>query len=237
MSVIAHLVDAIDSFRRVPQKATSSRRWTAWTLSLVACLATCLVSLDAHAWKPYTHVKLADQAKDEAVATIENGVGGFRIRGEFYPLRQDVFEAIRDFPTFFDGGVIGPDGMPDITFGQGQIHPKRSGMWLARLLETAFKRQGSVGTEQAKQELAFTYGFISHGAGDMWGHSLVNDFAQGVFPEFTDIFKELLGQNPGGRPFAGVSNALRHMIVEQYVGDATVGFDGNPNFTSVNGDL
>ena len=34
---------------------------------------------------------------------------------------------------------------------------------------------------------AFTYGFVTHAAGDMWGHTLINDFAGGVFPPFSEL--------------------------------------------------
>ncbi len=199
-------------------------------VAILFCLAFLSLTGHAWAWKPYTHVKLADLAKDEAVAN-----NGILVRGKVYALRPEVIDALKAYPEFFDGGVVGPDGMPDVTFGQAVIHPVKSGQWLRRLLQVAYQRRqaGSVTGEAAKQEMAFTYGFISHGAGDMWGHTLVNNFAQGVFPSFGDIFGGLIGATPANQAFGGFENALRHMVVEQYVGDATHGFDGNPDFTPV----
>jgi hypothetical protein len=52
----------------------------------------------------------------------------------------------------------------------------------------------------------------------MWAHTLVNDFARGRWPTLDDIQ-------------SNSDNAvipLRHKIVESYIGDATPGFDGNP---------
>ena len=61
----------------------------------------------------------------------------------------------------------------------------------------------------------------------MWAHTLVNDFAQGVFPGVGDILTDP----------AAAAIALRHIIIEGYIGDATPGYDGNPDRTHVAGEL
>ena len=81
--------------------------------------------------------------------------------------------------------------------------------------------------DQKLEILAFSYGYLTHAAGDMWAHTLVNDFAQGVFPEVGDIVTDA----------EAATVALRHIIVEGYIGDATPGFDGNDDRTPVPGEV
>src|SRR5258705_13784129 len=100
-----------------------------WLQAASWCLGVFLISVNALAWKPFTHINLADKARDEAVAN-----GGVIINGRTYPLRTELLQAITAFPSFYDGGVIGPDGMPDIAFGQAVIHPTKSGEWIRRIL-------------------------------------------------------------------------------------------------------
>lgn len=53
----------------------------------------------------------------------------------------------------------------------------------------------------------------------MWAHTIVNDFSGGVFPAVSEIFTDP----------AKAAIAVKHLIVEGYVGDATAGYDGNPD--------
>src|SRR5205823_5722583 len=69
---------------------------------------------------------------------------------------------------------------------------------------------------EKQQILAWAYGFATHAAGDLWAHTLVNEFADGVFPSFANVAVKDQAR----------ANAIRHLIVEGYVGDATPGFDG-----------
>src|SRR5262249_51111077 len=72
--------------------------------------------------------------------------------------------------------------------------------------------------EQKLQILAWSYGFMMHAAGDLWAHTLVNEFSGGPFVGPLEIPTD---------PVEGVANDLRHIILESYIGDATPGFDGN----------
>ena len=130
---------------------------------------------------------------------------------------------------FYDAGVIGPDGYPDLIMGQAVIHPENTGKWLRHVVDKAWAAQSDArySEDQKLEILAFSYGFLTHAAGDMWAHTLVNDFAQGVFPEVGDILTDP----------AAAAIALRHIIIEGYIGDATPGFDGNPNRTLVPGEV
>jgi hypothetical protein len=62
----------------------------------------------------------------------------------------------------------------------------------------------------------------------MWGHTYVNDFAEHVFPAVTDIFANLVKIPPTTDNTRDLATGLRHFIAEGYVGDATPGYDGNP---------
>ena len=155
------------------------------SLAVVACLV--VVPSTGFAWTPYTHLYTANIARG---ALLKDG--GIKIGSTVYTVRPEVLQAIQNFPDYFNGGVVGPDGMPDITYGQAVIHPDHTGKWLSHLLSNAwatYKARG--GDAEGQKILAFTYGFLSHGAGDMWGHTYVNDFAEHVFPAVTDIFKNL----------------------------------------------
>jgi hypothetical protein len=172
------------------------------------------------AWKPYTHNFTGDQARADA---IDNG--RVTINGHEYSLRPEVVAALRDWPAFYNAGVIGPDGFPDLTYGQAVIHPVQTGAWLKHLLDHAWAAQTdpSYTATERSQILAFTYGFLTHAAGDMWGHTLINDFSGGVFPSFSDI--------PTSATAAAI--AFKHVMVESYIGDATPGWDGDKDTRKV----
>jgi hypothetical protein len=51
----------------------------------------------------------------------------------------------------------------------------------------------------------------------MWAHTLINDVAGGVFPSVGEILTDV----------DNAEIAIRHIIIEGYVGDATRGYDGN----------
>jgi hypothetical protein len=189
---------------------------------LGACVVVAVLSgRPALAWKPYTHNTTASQAYQDAVDD-----GTVNVLGRTYTVKPALVTALRNWPQFYNAGVIGPDGFPDLTYGQSVIHPgsvvsgePRTGAWLAHVLRSGLTAQNdpSLGSSEKEQILAFTFGFLTHGAGDMWAHTLVNDFAQGVFPAVSEILTD-----PNKAAIA-----LRHFVIEGYVGDATPGFDGN----------
>ena len=149
------------------------------TKSAVACIALAWVALMAGprpsaAWKPYTHNFSAEQARLDVIAD-----GQVTIENRAYPVHPAVVAALRDWPQFYNAGVIGPDGFPDLTYGQAVIHPKKTGEWLRHIYNRAWTAQtdASYSGAERSQILAFAYGFLTHGAGDMWAHTLVNDIA------------------------------------------------------------
>lgn len=175
---------------------------------LAACLFLSVLgfSLPAWAWKPITHVYLAEKARAELIA--QNGSISLH-QVDFYNRQQssligtyavssNVYQALRDYPGYFRAGVLGPDAYPDMLFGQGVIHPatEDSGSdtdpWLRQLYSKA----------NTPQQRAFVLGFLSHAAGDMFGHTFINHYAGGPFD------------------FAG-GNAKRHIVAEGHVGRRT----------------
>ena len=124
-----------------------------------------------------------------------------------------VAQALHDWPTYYNAGVVGPDGFPDLTMGQSVIHPVHTGQWLRYILNKAWATQDdpSYSAQEKSQVLAFAYGFMTHAAGDMWAHTLVNEQAEGVFPGVEET-----STNSTTREIA-----IRHIILEGYIGDAT----------------
>ena len=108
--------------------------------------------------------------------------------------------------------MIGPDGFPDLTYGQSVIHTVKTGEWLRHIFTKAWQAQAdsTYSADEKGQILAFTYGFLTHAAGDVWAHTFVNDFALGVFPSVPEILSSV----------QAASIAFRHLVVEGYIGDA-----------------
>ncbi|MCW5625291.1 MAG: LEPR-XLL domain-containing protein, partial [Burkholderiales bacterium] len=173
------------------------------------------------AFKPYTHVEIAR----DVLADLTDD-GKLVIEGHEYDVHPLILEALTAYPDQYFAGTVGPDGFPDFVMGQSVIHPMDTGTWATRVLDMAWKAQTdpSFTTEERKQILAWSYGFLTHAAGDHWAHTLVNEFAEGVFPDFLDIVTDTAAGDT-----RALSNALRHFLVEGFIGDATPGFDNNPD--------
>ena len=213
-----------------------------WIAALV--LGVALLPGPARAFEPYTHNFTGDEARGDALD------GFVTIAGRDYPVRPELLAALRDWPEFYDAGVIGPDVFPDLLYGWNLIHTSdgsdvfdcetetdppafragegcvksgNTGDWLKLVLEKAWSAQADPRYSPAErsQILAFSYGFLTHAAGDLWAHTLVNHFAQQLWPPLGDVLTD---------PFS-LSVALRHKAVEAYLGDATLFYDGNPDRT------
>ena len=82
-------------------------------------------------YKPKTHLYLALRT----IQPILAGSNKIDIAGFKYEIDSEMAVAIREYPGYYLGGVIGPDGFPDIMFGQMIIHPDskcrmEKGEWL-----------------------------------------------------------------------------------------------------------
>lgn len=189
----------------------------------VALFAVLALASSAQAFKPYTHIQTGLRAYEDVTDD-----GKVTIEGRAYDVKPEVVAALKANPAYFNAGVVGPDGFPDLVMGQSVIHPEQTGKWLTHILKEAYEAQSdpSYTVAERGQILAFAYGYLTHAAGDMWAHTLVNDVAGGVFPsvgELADVDKAEI--------------AIRHIIVEGYVGDATAGYDGNKARGPVQGEV
>ena len=154
-------------------------------IALLAALMLCALAVPgvAQAWKPFTHNYTGSQAYQDAID------GNVSLGGRSYTVPPTVRQALADWPTYYNAGVVGPDGFPDLTMGQAEIHPVRTGAWLKYILDRAWAAQSdpSYNADERGQILAFAYGFLTHAAGDVWAHTIVNEFARGVFPGVGEI--------------------------------------------------
>jgi hypothetical protein len=181
---------------------------------LTAGLVQTVSMPSAQAFKPYTHIATGDTAYDDLVAD-----GRVTIAGGEYAVRPEVVTALRNHRASYNSGVIGPDGFPDLVMGQSIIHPENTGLWLRHIMGRAWAAQTDPGYSAVEREqiLAFAYGYLTHASGDLWMHTMINEFAEGVFPGVRDLVDDP----------SKAAIALRHLVAEGYVGDATPGFDGN----------
>ncbi len=187
-------------------------------LTILAALTGAAVSLlflaqGAQAFKPFTHNYTGSQIAADAVD------GHVTLAGNDYAVPTQVAVAIQSWPTYYNAGVVGPDGFPDLTMGQSVVHPVHTGQWLRYVLDKAWTTQNdsTYSADEKAQVLAFAYGFLTHAAGDMWAHTLINELSKGVFPGPSEFLTHS----------SDLEIAIRHIILEGYVGDATPGYDGN----------
>jgi hypothetical protein len=198
----------------------AARLWTVTLATSLVCLWA--ASGSARAWKPNTHLYAANQA----IQPILAGANYITIHGKNYAVDPRVASAIRTYPKAYRAGVVGPDGFPDIYVGQSFIHPDTRAEngtktgddiqgdghsftyeWLRHVFEAGWAYYNANSGPQGQKVLAFTYGYLTHAAGDMWGHTFVNDFARGIFPSVTDV--------------PNLPIAARHIVVEGYIGKHT----------------
>ncbi|MFC5567161.1 zinc dependent phospholipase C family protein [Rubellimicrobium aerolatum] len=153
----------------------------------------------SYAWKPSTHVFLAEiairDALDDGMVVIEDLSTG---QTRTYAVAPETLEALRLGMPQYRSGVLGPDAYPDIATGQQVIHPDGtetgvlggSDAWLAQVW---------LGFAATPQERAFRLGYLTHAAGDMYGHTYINHFT--------------------GAPFtlSPLDNAIKHVVLESYI--------------------
>jgi len=182
--------------------------------ALALCVLTVLTSAPtALAWKPSTHIHLAQVALKDA---LDGRVTIYRVNyktGEIlrpvgeYKVDELTLQALQAHRAEFMAGVLGPDAYPDIHTGQTAIHPLNENLsyphsaggsdaWLRHLWQSAEDQQLS--PDERLPVRAFTIGFLTHAAGDNYAHTYVNHYA--------------------GGPFTFVLNAAKHVVLESYIG-------------------
>ena len=176
----------------------------------------------AQAWKPTTHVYFAERALDDAqdgkvtINSVDYETGTVTGTVGTYAVDKKILAAIRKYPSHYRAGVLGPDAYPDVLSGQQSIHPDEKGsgvkggsdtwlqyIWARRdpfsnpVVKRAFKTL-KIPTD-SRFMTAFVAGFLTHAAGDMYGHTFINNFSGGPFT------------------FTPPSNATKHVLLEGYV--------------------
>ncbi|KPJ90223.1 MAG: hypothetical protein AMJ53_14410, partial [Gammaproteobacteria bacterium SG8_11] len=169
-------------------------------------------ALDKVAWKPYSHVEMAKDVREDLMQD-----GKLTIAGNDYDVHPLILQAIEKYPSYYYAGAVGPDGFPDMVVGQGTIHPNSTGVWVSHILDTAWQAQTMDKYTEAEksQFLAFAYGYATHTAGDTLAHSMVNAFSDGPFPEILKVVSER----------EAFENAMRHNIIEAYLMTANPGYN------------
>ncbi|WP_027483033.1 hypothetical protein [Deinococcus pimensis] len=203
------------------------------SLTVAALLA--LSAPTALAWKPVTHVGLADLALQDALddgrvsfyeTNFDTGgykldAAGHRILIGTYPVRPDLLDALRAYRANYHAGTFGPDAYPDIITGQMIIHP--AGEQTAGESDNDINH-GGPGTDKwlrhlynaafgadgasvtgATREKAFVTGFLTHAAEDMFAHTFVNHFTGDAYNY----------DRPGGELIP--ENAAKHVTLEGYL--------------------
>ena len=158
----------------------------------------------AAVWKINTHLFAANKALADA---LNDGMVTIPPFGDI-PIAPAALQALRAYPAAYRAGVIGPDLFPDMIFGGWIIHSDTPNEWTADAwMRHLWSRTWSWSdASERTKALAFAYGFLTHGAGDMWAHTWVNQKAGGAWVSFWNKTK---------------STAIKHVVLEGYVGDHT----------------
>ena len=179
---------------------------------LLAMIGNLLLPSHALAWKPTTHVFLGEIALKDALDDGKVTINRVNYRtgdilgviGE-YDVDPTILAALQNYAPQYHAGILGPDAYPDILTGQQAIHPSfehtetplGSEAWLSDLWD----QSTFVGNDTLPIR-AFTVGYLTHAAGDMFGHTFINNFAGGEFAI---------------TPPEGPANAIKHIILEGYI--------------------
>jgi hypothetical protein len=163
------------------------------------------------AWKPITHTYLAEEALRDAqdgsvtIPVLVNGQPQNPPVEQSYQVDPALLSAIQNNTGQYRAGVLGPDAYPDIMTGQQVIHPPSdrdtptthlgSNEWLEHLWDSSRAESPAV--------KAFVAGYLTHAAGDLFAHAFINYYAGGAFT------------------ISPVQNAVKHLVLEGYVGKRT----------------
>lgn len=154
-------------------------------------------------WKINTHLFAANIALRDAVNNGRITIPPF---GEI-PVAAAALSALKAYPATYRAGVLAPDLFPDMYVGGWFVHSDlaASEKWIADSWMRHVWNRGRAWSDPEEKDrvMAFTYGFLTHAAGDMFAHTYVSEKA-------------------GGAWVTGIrSTALRHIVLEGYIGART----------------
>ena len=174
-------------------------------------------------WNVKTHVYAANLALADVV---DNGKVWIPPFGEF-AVDPVLVQALRKHPDDYRAGVVGPDAFPDIYVGQSYAHVDHwcddnawiADDWIRQVFDAAYPRLrlprstplGSTTrtglpanlSDLQLRHLAFAYGYLTHGAQDMFGHTFINHYVGAKWGGFTGA--------------DSVKVDARHIALEAYV--------------------
>ena len=172
--------------------------WKKWVAACVVSLGFSLASGRAAALKVDTHVYVSQQVLNDVVddgkvsITFQNGLT------HSFPIDEGLVAALRQHPSYFRMGSIGPDAFPGVIGGQLVIHPGHedpqewgTGHWLHYLSQKA----------SSPEEQAFSAGYRVHAATDTFAHTYVNHYSGDVWDLSGETHVE-----------------ARHFILESFIG-------------------
>ncbi|MGE5359634.1 MAG: zinc dependent phospholipase C family protein [Bacteroidales bacterium] len=173
-----------------------SRHPRCLVVAVLALLAVLIPFTSTYGWKIETHVWIAQQVLNDVIPDGKVTLPGF---GE-YELDPVVWESLKRYPNEYRAGSMGPDAFPDLVGGQMTTHPGlengwRTDVWLRWVASRTNRRFPS-------PELAFAFGYLTHAASDVFGHSYINSYAGDIFVLTEDQ-----------------EAALRHVAAETYIKD------------------
>jgi hypothetical protein len=153
-------------------------------------------------WKINTHLFAANIALNDAL----DGEVNIPPFGQF-PVAKAALSALTDYPATYRAGVLAPDLFPDMYVGGWFIHSDLAATekWLADSWMRHVWSRGRAYSDPDEKDrvMAFTYGFLTHAAGDMFAHTYVSEKADGAW-------------------VTGIkSTALKHIVLEGYIGART----------------
>ncbi|MGB8952073.1 MAG: hypothetical protein WCC06_05325 [Candidatus Aminicenantales bacterium] len=171
-------------------------------------------------WKAATHVHLAMIAREDALDDgfitlyrVDHDSGraildaaGRPVEIGRYAVNLLILDALRRYPEYYKAGAAGLDTLPDLITAQTGIHPDNSDRggststeWVRIVWTSAWQRK-------EPRALAFALGVLTHAAGDIYGHTFINQYA--------------------GGPWQWNDNALKHFVLEAYIDKRTPKPDG-----------
>lgn len=161
-----------------------------------------LCGIPCSAWKARTHIYIANLLIREISDSRADGAPRLGILDTRYGVPAELADAILGYPECFRAGAMGPDVFPDIYIGQSIIHPRGYPVWVNHMWK---RRQEYEGAERARIT-AFLLGFMVHAASDAFGHTYVNAYAGGPFPNLSDGMTDAEG-----------TNVKTHVALETYI--------------------
>ena len=207
----------------------SGSLWRRANLASLVVLGTAM-ELAPHTWHVKTHVYAANLALADAVNDGKVTIPPF---GDF-ALGPDLVEALRRHPDDYRSGVVGPDVFPDIYVGQSFAHADHwcddntsiADHWLRHVFDAVRRSKlGGVGLDEVRprggsslgdldlRRLAFVYGFLTHGAQDMFGHTFINHYVGAKWGSLFPLNAESLKVD------------AKHVALEAYVAKHMPKFD------------